>query len=104
MIVRMWSGRVHPGSGTAYLVYLREHVFPEMRQLPGNISARVLRGMGGLENTYVVESEWTDLEAVKSFAGPDPLVAVVPAEARKLLASYDARVRHLNVVLESPRP
>ena len=33
-----------------------------------------------------------------------PLVAVVPAEARKLLASYDARVRHLNVVLEGPRP
>lgn len=100
MIVRMWSGRVHPGSGSAYLAFLRDHVFPGMRSLPGNLSARAIRGVAGHEDTFVVESEWTDLEAVSAFAGPDPDVAVVPAEARELLASYDGHVRHFNVVLE----
>ena len=101
MIVRMWTGRARGGAESDYVAYLEEHVFPEIRAVPGSLGARVLRDPSGVEREFLVLTEWTDLEAVKAFAGPDPDVAVVPEAAQALLASYDARVRHLEVVLES---
>lgn len=100
MIVRMWRGRVHPGSGPAYLAHLESSVFPQIRALPGNHGARVLQGLSD-DDEFLVLTEWTDLEAVSAFAGPSADVAVVPKEARALLASYDSHVQHLEVVLES---
>lgn len=38
------------------------------------------------------------LEAVRAFAGPDHEVAVVPPEAPKLLARFDDRSAHYDVV------
>ncbi|MEK6802111.1 MAG: hypothetical protein AABZ34_05520 [Nitrospirota bacterium] len=42
---------------------------------------------------------WFDsVEAVQRFAGPDYEVAVVPPEARALLARFDQRSAHYTVV------
>lgn len=101
MIVRSWKGRVHPGRGPDYLAFLEGTVFPEIRALPGNLGARALRSVEETGDDFLVLTEWVDLEAVTSFAGPDPGVAVVPDEARALLADYDARVEHFELVLEA---
>ncbi len=100
MIVRMWKGRVRPGKGREYVAFLETSVFPGIRELPGNLGARALRGVGGAGDEFLVLTEWTDLESVKAFAGDDVDVAVVEPEARALLAAYDPGVEHFEVVLD----
>lgn len=101
MIVRTWTGRVHPGKEREYLAFLQATVFPEISALPGSLRARVLRGVEERSEEFLVLSEWTDMEAVKAFAGTNPNVAVVEPEAKALLADYDVQVRHFEVVLEA---
>lgn len=99
MILRSWHGRPKAGMEADYLAFLEEVVFPEMRALPGNRSARALRALGE-DGTVLVLTEWDDLDSVKAFAGPDPSVAVVPDFAQTLLEEYEPTVRHFEVVLE----
>lgn len=101
VIVRTWKGRVHPGKGREYLAFLENEVFPHISGLPGSLGARVLRSVGRSGDEYLVMSEWRDLESVKAFAGDDPSQAVVEPEAQALLAEYDRRVEHYEVVLEA---
>ncbi|MDH3271072.1 MAG: antibiotic biosynthesis monooxygenase [Gemmatimonadota bacterium] len=101
MIVRTWTGRVHPGKGREYLAFLGGTVLPQISALPGSLGARVLRGVGPRSDEFMVLTEWTDLESIGAFAGPDPSVAVVEDEARALLAEYDPTVHHYEVALEA---
>jgi len=41
------------------------------------------------------------MDAVRSFAGPDPAKAVVEAEARSVLTDFDESVTHFEVVHHS---
>lgn len=99
MIGRSWRGQVWPGKDEEYLAFLRDHVFPQVGSIPGNLGARVLRRLGTDE--FLVFTEWADMQSVTAFAGPDPTVAVVEPEARALLAQYDEKVEHFELVLES---
>ena len=55
------------------------------------------------ENILSTLTLWESLDAVRAFAGQDYEMAVVPAEARKLLGRFDERSVHYEVVLEPPR-
>lgn len=100
MILRSWQGRPKPGKEAEYLAFLENVIFPEIRALPGNRSAKALRAVGE-EGAILVLTGWDDLDAVTAFAGEDPSVAVVPPEAQSLLADYDPDVQHFEVVLEA---
>lgn len=104
MIVRMWGGRARPGRELDYLAHLEGVVIPEIRALPGNLGARVFRGVEGDGESFVVLTYWTDLDSVAAFSGPDRESAVVPIEAQRLLSEYDLRVRHFEVVLDRMDP
>jgi hypothetical protein len=47
----------------------------------------------------VVITFWQSVEALRRFAGADVEEAVVAAEAAALLAQFDRRVRHYQVVV-----
>jgi len=99
VIARMWAGRAEPGREMEYVAHLEAAVFPEIKALPGFRGAQVMRGAGKAAESFVVLTYWSDLDAVEAFAGPDRDAAVVPEEAQRLLAEYDLRVRHFEVVL-----
>ncbi|MDX1494265.1 MAG: antibiotic biosynthesis monooxygenase [Longimicrobiales bacterium] len=101
MIVRTWKGRVKPGKGREYVTFLEKEIFPQISALPGSLGARVLRRVEGSGEEYLVMSEWRDLESVRAFADDDLGVAVVEPEAQALLAEYDGRVAHYEVVLQA---
>lgn len=101
MIVRIWGGRAKPGHELDYLAHLEEVVLPEIRALPGNLGAQVFRGVEESSESFMVLTYWTDLDAVTAFSGPDRDVAVVPKQAQAVLADYDRRVRHFDIVLDS---
>ncbi len=94
MIARTWFGTSRPDSGDAYLAHLESVVLPEIRQIDGHRGAYVLRD----RRAFQVVTLWESMDAIRRFAGDDPEVAVVPPEARALLASFDERVRHFEIV------
>lgn len=99
MVIRSWEGRARPGAGDEYLVYLSESIIPEIRSLPGCLGARVMRGVNDPDR-FVVQTHWSDAESIVRFAGADPELAVVPPEARALLAEFEDRARHFEVVFD----
>ncbi len=94
MIARTWSGTSRPDSGDAYLAHLESTILPEIRQIDGHRGAYVLRD----GHAFQVVTLWDSMDAIRRFAGDDPEAAVVPPDARALLASFDERVRHFEIV------
>ena len=102
MIVRHWTGRANPGDELAYVTHLKDEVIPAIRRLPGNLGARVLRGVGDAGRDFVVLTYWDRLASIEAFTGPDLTTAVVPPEAEALLAAFDPHARHFEVAYEAP--
>jgi quinol monooxygenase YgiN len=98
MVIRSWDGTARRGAEEEYLAFLTEVMVPAILALPGCLGVEVLRRTGAGDH-FVVQSRWSDEEAIKRFAGDDPEHAVVPEVARALLAEFDERARHFDVAL-----
>ena len=101
MIVRMWFGRAHPDTAGSYAEHVTQRVLPSIATIPGHRGALVLRRDAGRETEFAVLTMWDSLDAVKTFAGPQPDIAVVEPAAKALLSTFDDTVRHFEVVYES---
>lgn len=104
MIARTWSGVARSDSIDAYLAHLRRNVLPALRALPGHRGSYVLQRRDGERVAVTVITLWESLEAIARFSGADVEAAVVPAEAQALLASWDARAAHWEVVFDNAGP
>ena len=100
MISRIWHGWTTPANANRYQEFLRTEIFTW-------IAARGLTGFRGIdlmrrdldEAVEFVTILWFDsLEGVREFAGEDYERAVVLPEAQALLARYDERSSHYEVV------
>jgi heme-degrading monooxygenase HmoA len=100
MIARIWHGWTTPENADAYETLLRAEVLPRIEEIPGARGAYVLRSPLDGEVEFVTITFWESLDAVRQFAGDDYQVAVVPPEARRLLARFDERSRHFETVIE----
>jgi heme-degrading monooxygenase HmoA len=110
MITRLWSARTTPQLSSAYLEYFEQHILPELRAVPGYVSAQVLtssigptaKEAGATHVEILVLTVWQSLDAITAFAGPDCESAVVHPAAAALLIDYDRRVRHFAAALSDP--
>jgi heme-degrading monooxygenase HmoA len=100
MISRLWHGWTTRKNADAYEKLLREEVLPGIHRVRGFKGAQVLRRDANDEVEFVTITLFDSPEAVKEFAGEDYEVAVVPPEARKLLARFDARSAHYETVFK----
>jgi heme-degrading monooxygenase HmoA len=100
VIARIWHGWTTPANADAYETLLRSEILPGISPLEGARGAYVLREPRGDEVEFVTITLWDSLDAVRAFAGDDYEVAVVPPAARLLLARFDERSRHYQVVLD----
>lgn len=98
MIARIWKGTTKADSAEPYISHLQESVIPELSAIPGFCGVYVLRRVGTGAEEFLVLTLWESLEAVRRFSGPDTEHAVVPPKAQALLASYDTRATHFEVV------
>jgi len=100
MIGRTWHGWTKPENADAYESLLRAEVLPGIHRVPGYRGAFLLRREGGGgETEFVTLTLFASMAAVEAFAGADREAAVVPPEARRLLARFDARSVHFDVRL-----
>lgn len=102
MIGRIWHGWTSPENADAYDRLLREEIFIGIgkRQIAGYRGIQLLRRDLGKEVEFVTIMWFDSLDAVRTFAGEDYEVAVVPPSARALLSRFDARSQHYEVRAE----
>jgi heme-degrading monooxygenase HmoA len=101
MLARLWHGWTKPENADAYEALLRSEVLPGIeRRIAGFRGVYLLRNESGDEVEFVTVTLWDSLDAVREFAGEDFEVAVVPAEAQRVLSRYDERSMHYEVLLE----
>jgi heme-degrading monooxygenase HmoA len=100
MICRIWRGWTTPDKAAAYEAVVRGTVIPgiEARTIPGFRHIDLLRQDNGQEVEFTTLMWFDDLAAVKRFIGEDYSVSHVPAEARAVLARFDARAAHAEVL------
>jgi len=99
MIARIWSARATPEKWPAYEHHFARNVLPELREIAGYVSAKLLKREVGAEIEITVITMWDSWAAIDAFAGTDREAAVVAPDAAALLVDYDRRVRHCDVVL-----
>jgi heme-degrading monooxygenase HmoA len=97
MISRHWSCVTDPDAGDAYEKYLRTSTFPGLAELPGFLSATILRREHDEGSAFRIVTEWESMDAVRGFAGDDVETAVVPEAAQVLMIRFDKRVVHYEV-------
>jgi quinol monooxygenase YgiN len=93
----LWRARCAPEHAETYEALLLTKILPELDKADGCLGAYVMRRQAGNEIEFAVLHLFESLTAIKAFAGDNYEVAVVPAEARMLLASFDQTAQHFDV-------
>jgi heme-degrading monooxygenase HmoA len=99
MILRIWQCRATAGRAHLYPRHLAEAVLPKLRAQSGFRGAYLLRRGDSDEVEFVVQTLWESMDAIEQFAGSTPHIAVVDSDARAMLTTFDATVRHFDVLL-----
>ncbi|TQS39638.1 antibiotic biosynthesis monooxygenase family protein [Cryptosporangium phraense] len=102
MIARTWRGWAPPETADDYQRHYEAEVSDHLRDVPGFRGAHLLRRPDGDEVLFTSIVLFTDLDAVRAFAGDDLDRAVVEDEARRALTHWDDRVTHADVALTIP--
>ncbi len=99
MISRIWHGWTTPDNADAYEALLKSEIFINIqsRKIEGYRGIQLLRRNLDAEVEFVTIMWFDTLDAVRTFAGEDYEVAVVPPKARELLARFDGRSQHYEV-------
>lgn len=99
MIARIWYAWTSPASADAYERFLRDDIFPAMRQRGhhGLHGLDLLRHPDGTEVEFVTILWFGSIADVRAFAGEEYERAVVADEDRALLSRFSDRVQHYDV-------
>jgi heme-degrading monooxygenase HmoA len=100
MIAPLWHGWTTRQNAPAYEALLRGEILPGIHRVSGYRGAHLFRQDRESEVEFVTLTLFDSKDAVRAFAGEDYEAAVVPPAARKLLARYDQRSLHYEIVLE----
>ena len=105
MICRLWRGRTTPENADAYERIVRGEVIPgiEARRIPGFRSIDLMKRDLGHEVEFQTLMWFDGLDAIKAFVGEDYAVSHVPGAARAVLARFDERAVHYEVIDRRPQ-
>jgi heme-degrading monooxygenase HmoA len=105
MVCRLWRGWTSPQNADAYESIVRGRVIPgiEAMGIHGFRHIDLLRRSSEQEVEFVTLMWFDDLDAVKRFMGKDYERSHVPSEARAVLARFDQRAAHYEVLDRRPQ-
>ena len=101
MVTRIWHGWTTHANADAYEALLRSEILPGIHRVQDCLGATLLRRDGGDDVEFVTLTRFESLDAVRAFAGEEYERAVVPEEARALLARFDARSAHYETLVDA---
>ena len=102
MISRHWKGISALDQGDAYVNHLRAETIPALTRIPGFVRASILRRDVPNGTEFQIITVWESLDAIRSFAGQDAELAVVPPAVRKMMVEFEGRATHYEVVHATP--
>lgn len=105
MICRIWRGWTTPQNAAAYEAIVRGEVIPgiEAMAVPGFRHIDLMRRDLDDEVEFATLMWFDDLDCIKAFTGEDYEVSHVPERARAVLARFDARAAHFEVIDRRPQ-
>jgi len=105
MICRVWRGWTSLHNADTYERIVRHEVIPEIegRRIEGFEHIDLMRRPMGEEVEFATIMWFRDLNSIKRFTGEDYEVSHVPAAARAVLARYDQRATHYQVLDRRPQ-
>ena len=100
MICRLWRGWTTPENAGAYEAVVRGEVIPgiEARSIPGFRHIDLMKRDLGGEIEFQTLMWFDSLEAIVAFMGEDYAVSHVPVAAQAVLAHFDERAAHFEVI------
>jgi hypothetical protein len=100
MICRLWRGWTTPDNAAAYERIVRGEVIPGIETLgiPGFRHIDLMTRQVGDEVEFQTLMWFDSLDAIKAFVGEDYGVSHVPPPARAVLARFDERATHYEVI------
>jgi heme-degrading monooxygenase HmoA len=106
MICRMWRGWTTPDNADAYERVVRGQVIPgiEAMRIPGFRSIDLVRREREYDVEFMTLMWFDSLDSVRAFMGEDYAIAHVPAEAQAVLADFDRRSAHYEVLDRREQP
>ncbi len=106
MICRRWQGWTTKDNADAYERVVRGQVIPgiEVRRIPGSRSIDLVRRERADDVEFMTLMWFDTLDSVKAFMGEDYENAHVPPEAQAVLADFDRRSAHYEVLDHREQP
>jgi heme-degrading monooxygenase HmoA len=106
MICRVWRGWATKDNAGVYERTVRGQVIPgiEARRIPGFRSIVLLRREREHDVEFMTVMWFDTLDSVKAFMGEDYEAAHVPPEAQAVLAGFDQRSAHYEVLDHRDQP
>jgi heme-degrading monooxygenase HmoA len=101
VIARIWHGETAPDKKDSYLDYLKSTGVKDYPSTPGNLGVMVLRRSTEDRVEWLTLSLWETVEAIEAFAGTDIERARYYPEDRDFLLSFEPRVHHYELVVDS---
>lgn len=98
MISRQWRGVARRSEADRYVAHLRAETFPLLAGISGFLDASILRRTVADGIEFRIVTTWESIEAIKSFAGENPEIAVVPEQVKAMMVTYARTVDHYEVV------
>lgn len=100
MICRLWRGWTTPENADQYEHIVRSEVIPdiEARRIRGFHHIDLMKRRSGDEVEFQTLMWFDSLDAIVAFTGEDYAVSHVPARARSVLARFDERAAHYEVI------
>ncbi len=94
-ILREWRAVIRRESAFQYVEYVEATGVAHYRAAPGNLGAEIaIRDLDEERSEIVVLSWWTDLDAIRTFAGEDVTLARYFPEDSQYLLTRPEHVQH----------
>jgi len=94
MIARIWHGAVPGEKSETYLEKMRTVALPGYRNVEGNQGAWVMHRIEGNIAHFDMLTFWTDIDAIKRFAGEDYKISYYFDFDDEFLIEKEPHVRH----------
>lgn len=98
MIARVWHGHTKPEHADAYEAMLKPELLPGISKVPGYKGSYLLRRNLEDEVEFITVLLWESIEALRTYAGPNYEVSIIPEERRKFLSKHQTKAAHYEVV------
>jgi hypothetical protein len=98
MILRRWTGRIRTADESEYAAYIAGTGGEHYRSTPGNLGWQMIfRDLEDGTSEVSTLSWWTDMDAIRAFAGPEPGLARYYPEDDRFLLDRPPGVDHFRV-------